>query len=268
MQTATTHPWITFTLDLRQAPPRLWMLLADACAKCQFITNIPIKPDVEIKLKQIVLERSAQASTAIEGNTLSAEQIALLAKGELKLPPSEEYLGIEVQNILDSYKEINGHIMDSYFVEEINNDITDDTQFDTPFLLNAEWIKQLNAIVLARLKLDKDITPGEIRNIEVGVGCYLCPPAAECDRLLAQLCEWLDQIDITRLNAHPLALPILKAMLAHLYLVWIHPFADGNGRTARLIEHQTLLAGGVPETATHLGCMMHPKTVSLWCIVC
>lgn len=55
-----------------------------------------------------------------------------------------------------------------------------------------------------------------------------------------------------KLNVPKIALPILKAILVHLYLVWIHPFADGNGRTTRLLEHHIMLAGGVPETATHL----------------
>jgi Fic family protein len=40
--------------------------------------------------------------------------------------------------------------------------------------------------------------------------------------------------------------------MAHLYFVWIHPFGDGNGRTARLIEFQILLSVGVPAVAAHL----------------
>ena len=45
---------------------------------------------------------------------------------------------------------------------------------------------------------------------------------------------------------------IIKAILAHLYLAWIHPFGDGNGRTARLVEFEILLAAGVPFPAAHL----------------
>ena len=45
---------------------------------------------------------------------------------------------------------------------------------------------------------------------------------------------------------------VLKAITAHLYIAWIHPFADGNGRTARLVEFQILLSGGVPDIAAHL----------------
>src|SRR5258708_25331431 len=45
---------------------------------------------------------------------------------------------------------------------------------------------------------------------------------------------------------------IIRAVIAHLYLAWIHPFGDGNGRTARLIEYRILLACGVPSPAVHL----------------
>jgi hypothetical protein len=48
------------------------------------------------------------------------------------------------------------------------------------------------------------------------------------------------------------AYSILSAIAAHLYFVWIHPFADGNGRTARLIEFRYLLQAGLPTPAAHL----------------
>ena len=44
----------------------------------------------------------------------------------------------------------------------------------------------------------------------------------------------------------------LCAVIAHLYIAWIHPFGDGNGRTARLVEVWTLLAAGFPMPASHL----------------
>jgi Fic family protein len=45
---------------------------------------------------------------------------------------------------------------------------------------------------------------------------------------------------------------LMKAILTHLYIAWIHPFGDGNGRTARLAELQILLAAGMPMPASHL----------------
>lgn len=45
---------------------------------------------------------------------------------------------------------------------------------------------------------------------------------------------------------------IIKAMIAHLYVAWIHPFGDGNGRTARLLELAILLQACIPLPACHL----------------
>ena len=49
-----------------------------------------------------------------------------------------------------------------------------------------------------------------------------------------------------------IAASILKAIIGHLYIEWIHPFGDGNGRTGRLIEFQILVNAGVPSPAAHL----------------
>ena len=44
----------------------------------------------------------------------------------------------------------------------------------------------------------------------------------------------------------------MKAVVAHLYIAWIHPFGDGNGRTARLLELQILLGAGFPVPTCQL----------------
>jgi Fic family protein len=48
------------------------------------------------------------------------------------------------------------------------------------------------------------------------------------------------------------AFALIKAIVAHVYIAWIHPFGDGNGRTARLVEVQILNHAGVPIVATNL----------------
>ena len=44
----------------------------------------------------------------------------------------------------------------------------------------------------------------------------------------------------------------MKAIVAHVYIEWIHPFGDGNGRTGCLIEFKILLSAGVPIVAAYL----------------
>jgi Fic family protein len=84
------------------------------------------------------------------------------------------------------------------------------------------------------------------------VGPYKAAPAEDCDYLLKRLCEWLARDFVASDPEWEMPFAILKAMMAHLYLVWIHPFGDGNGRTARLMELQILLAAGAPTPTTHL----------------
>jgi Fic family protein len=58
---------------------------------------------------------------------------------------------------------------------------------------------------------------------------------------------------------------ILRAILAHLYIAWIHPFGNGNGRTARLVEVQVLAQSGlVPLLATNLLSDYYNKTRELY----
>ncbi len=226
-----THPWITFKLDMREAPVRFWTLLGDACSKCEVITGMPVMPETARRLNRVSLERGAHATTAIEGNTLSQEEVSELARGQLRLPPSKEYLGIEVGNILGVF-----------------NEMVDRDRIPP---LNVNRVKYLNRRVLQNLELDDETVPGEIRAHEVVVARYRGAPARDCEYLLNRLFQWLDGMR-SELGHSKLALPVLKAILAHLYLLWIHPFGDGNGRVARLVEYQILLSAGVPNPATHL----------------
>ena len=96
-----THPWISFQLDLPRDDYKLWFQLGEVQAKCEQMSGVPLLPDVADELHSVFLAKGALATTAIEGNTLSEEEALQLIKGNLDLPPSKEYLGQEIQNIID-----------------------------------------------------------------------------------------------------------------------------------------------------------------------
>ena len=210
------------------------MLLGDACAKCEYISGIPLMPETSQDLHRVYLVRGVRATTAIEGNTLSEDEVARLERGELNLPPSKEYLGIEVQNILDACNDMLATLGDGRMLS-----------------LDTDRVKALNDLVLRGLESGEDVVPGEIRTHGVGVARYRGAPARDCEYLLDRLCLWIGEMN-QDLGHSKLALPIIKAIIAHLYIAWIHPFGDGNGRTARLVEHQILLNSGIPSPAAHL----------------
>jgi Fic family protein len=232
-----THPWIQFKLDLRSASHELWIQLGEASSKFEHLAGAPLQPKVAERLHQIFLAKGVGATTAIEGNTLTESQVLEHVQGTLKLPPSQAYLAQEVENILRECNRIVAELVGPGENPKV-----------TP-----EMIQHFNREVLQDLTVDGGVTPGVYRLHSVLVGSvYRGAPAEDCPYLMERLCEWLNQgfSGLGKEDRMPLA--VLKAVLAHLYIAWIHPFGDGNGRTARLLEFYLLMDAGVPVPAAHL----------------
>ena len=235
-----THPWISFRHHLERADPLHWALLGEAAARCDHVARAVVPPADARELHRVYLLKGARATTAIEGNTLSEEQIAAHLEGRLELPPSQEYLQREVDNVLTAVNEIFGEIVAG-----------------RPPKLTPGWIAAANRRLLAGLEehVEEGVVPGEIPTHPVGVLRYRGTPRADCAFLLDRLCSWLEGDDWpVRPDRHEdrTASAILRAVFVHLYIAWIHPFGDGNGRTARLAEFMILAREGVPSPCAHL----------------
>jgi len=236
MRYQETHPWIDFQFDLRRFDWRTWLLLGEAESKCEHIAGAALRPDVAALLHQVYLSKGIHGTASIEGNTLSEEQVLARVQGELPLPPSQTYLGTEIDNILDAC-----------------NAILNDVVAGRPLELTPERVSEFNRRILTGLPAKEDVVPGELRHHSVHVANYLGAPAEDCEYLLKELCRWLGEMQPPEDNQElRFTFAILKAVLAHLYIAWIHPFGDGNGRTARLIEFQLMVQAGVPSPAAHL----------------
>jgi len=234
-----SHPWITFKLDVSKMGWRFWEQLGEARSKCRHLANTPLPPLVGQALSALYLAKGARATTAIEGNTLSELQALEAVRGQLKLPLGQEYLGREIENILAAC----GAIERSVYVE------------GDRFLITPELLKDLNRQVLHGLDVDDYVVPGEFRRRPVAVGgVYLGAPHDDCEFLVAQLSAWLNEPDFWDAGdaVNGFVRAVLRAALAHVYIAWIHPFGDGNGRTARLIEFGILTAAGIPSVSAHL----------------
>lgn len=113
-----------------------------------------------------------------------------------------------------------------------------------------------NARVIADLHFDlawphPETRPGRLRVSPMGItGAdgrvqYTAPDAAALPTLLSELVSWLRKGDLA-------APPLVRAAMAHLHLVSIHPFADGNGRASRVLQSLVLARSGhlAPELAS------------------
>jgi Fic family protein len=233
-----THPWIDFrATDVNDIRPRHWMLVGEARSKCEHLAGAPLKPDVAKQLYQVTLVKGALATTAIEGNTLTEDQARGILDGSYKAPPSRQYQEQEVRNLLEA-------------LQGLQSRIVSDESID----LTSASICDFNEQILKETQLRPGVVPGKIRTESVVVGHYRAAPAEDVEYLLDRLVEWLN--GPTFVNDDPevqFALILAKAVYAHLYLAWIHPFGDGNGRTARLVEFAILAGcGHVPVPAAHL----------------
>jgi Fic family protein len=199
------------------------------------ISEMPIRPDAYQKLQRVALVKGAQATTAIEGNTLSESEIERVVDGK-DLPPSKEYQEIEVRNILDA-------------MNTLLNEVVFDERAQ---LIDKELLLRFHTMIGKDLGPHFDAIPGRLREDARIVGHYRCPDHRDVPELTDKLCSWLrDEFNFGS-DRQSFVDAITQAIVSHVYIEWIHPFGDGNGRTGRLVEFYILLRAGVSDIASHV----------------
>jgi Fic family protein len=213
----------------------LWADLGAIQSKIEHVAHVLLAPKVAKELQTLYLAKGVHGTTAIEGNSLTEGEVRDRIASKMELPASQEYLGKAIDNIVAACNAIGSRVLRGGHAE-----------------LTPEQVCEFNQLVLAELPVDEHVVPGKTRTCSVGVGRYKAPPWRDCRPLLDRLCQFLNHEFEPPVRELTTAFAVLQAMVAHLYIAWIHPFGDGNGRTARLVEFQLLLAGGVPTVAAHL----------------
>lgn len=210
--------------------------LGQCTAIIQSIKYLPISPPVRENLLKVSLIKGAMATTAIEGNTLSEEEVTAVADGE-KLPESRRYLEIEVKNVLDALNQI--------FNETVKN--------NTVSYISPELIKNFHGMIGKELGSHFEAIPGKFRENNVVVGTYRAPEYSYVPGLMQRLCDWLkNEFKFRHDEEQDFLDAVIESIVTHVYVAWIHPFGDGNGRTARLLEFYLLLRGGMPNICSHI----------------
>jgi Fic family protein len=94
------------------------------------------------------------------------------------------------------------------------------------------WVEELGSGRRA------EVIPGQWRGGNVKVGAHVAPPAEE-------LPGWMARFDECAPERFGRSERLVAIAAAHHRLLWIHPFADGNGQVARLLSHALLRRAGV-----------------------
>lgn len=168
-------------------------------------------------LREIMYILESVASARIEGNRTTVVSAAMdsLSNDE---KPSDENLQ-ELRNIRKAID----------FIEETFDG--DDSQQITP-----SFIREVQKIVVTDLKHDGSKWPGDWRSCSAHItkSDHKPPNHIEIPRLIQELCDYIADGNDNKMD-------IIKIALAHHRLAAIHPFDNGNGRTARLITYAMLI---------------------------
>lgn len=189
------------------------------------IERAKLLPKNEIKLRRQALIRMSHSSTGIEGNILNFKQVeAIAARKKIDAPARDVY---EVENYLSTLKYI-GKIVDN------NQSVAEKTLLKIHELVTSKTLPsgqsghyRKGPIYVVRRKIG---LPDEI--------VYTGPDYRDVPGLCRDLIRWLKESEKRDIN------PIIVAGIIHQEIAAIHPFQDGNGRTARAMATLALYKRG------------------------
>lgn len=190
--------------------PKLVRLISDIEVSRQVMTHLPVTAHVLASLRQSARLASTHHSTAIEGNRLTQVQVRDVIAGGGHFPNREK----DEQEVRNYYRALE-------YVEQVAA---------SKEAITEQHIQVMHGLSYLGQEKPTPYRDGQnvIREGERGIVVYIPPKAQDVPALMQALTGWITT------QADNLPIPIL-AGLAHYEFATIHPYYDGNGRTARLL---------------------------------
>jgi len=215
---------VNFNMRFTSEHPQILSLKERAYALASVIRAIPIPPYTKTKLDALNILRAVRGTTGIEGAELTEDEVREIMESPPQkpvLPPNRSREEKEARN---------AEKLMYYLAEELNRD---------PNLpLTEKLVRNIHKITTKGIDYPDNI-PGKYRTRDVHAGSYIPPRGEDVRKLMREFIRWFNSGAPTAWD------PIIRAIVAHFYVVSIHPFGDGNGRTSRGVESFLLYQAGV-----------------------
>jgi len=178
----------------------------------------PLPPELVKNLEEWLKIDLTYSSNAIEGNTLSHEETALIV---------EKGITIGGKTITEHLEALN-HAKAIDFIKSLAHKKRESLSLDD--------VLSIHSIILQGIDPNN---AGKFRTVMVRIlgSNKVSPNYLKVPSFMDEFIKWLNNV-----QDHP----VKVAAMAHFKLVNIHPFVDGNGRTARLLMNLILLQAGFP----------------------
>lgn len=191
--------------------------LSDIAEIKSLVDRARLLPTREFSLRRTTNIKLAHSSTSIEGNSLEEYQVRKLLDGNEVVATKNEIK--EVQNYFRALHTIDGMVSQ--------------VQIKPSHILKVHKIASTDLMEAFKVG---SFRSGPIYIVNREKIIYTGPNSSEIEELVNDLCDWL----ANNQDIHP----VIRAGLLHYQLVTIHPFADGNGRTTRLLTLLHLYQAG------------------------
>lgn len=212
---------VRFDLHVELGDLELRDLLARIHAEARLTAGIPLPPAARKRIDALHIVRAIRGTTGIEGAELTEKEVSdILAAPAAKpvLPSNRRREELEVRNA----EAVMRHVAESA---------------DEP--ISEDLIRRLHVLVTEGIPYAHNV-PGAYRSHSAQAGEYVPPrTSAEIRRLMREFVDRMNSREVQDWD------PVIRAIAAHFYLISIHPFGDGNGRTARALESYVLYRGGI-----------------------
>lgn len=201
--------------------PAIAKALMEIEANRQLVAGLPLTARVLDSLRRTARLLSTHYSTQIEGNRLSPSQVHAVITGEGKFPGRER-----------DEAEVKHYYLALEHVESLSK---------KQGLIAERTIRSIHGLVMTGRANPTPYRDGQnvIRDNRTGGVIYLPPEAGDVQNLMRDLAAWIAK----SLKAQEIPAPIIAA-IAHYQFATIHPYFDGNGRTARLLTTLILHKSG------------------------
>jgi Fic family protein len=203
-------------------------------------SKIPLPPSFRKTLNTLNIVRQIRGTTGIEGNTLEEGNIEKLITERNQLKEGNDEGNMEEireaeeaakpERTQEEQEVINAH--------NVLNFIRDIVNRNPEGIITEDLIKKLHYLNTEQCHYPGNV-PGQYRQGPVHAGEYLAPEHAQVPRLMDEFIRFIN----SRMALEGYK-PIIRAVIAHFYVVSIHPFCDGNGRVSRALEAYILYQGG------------------------
>jgi Fic family protein len=180
-------------------------------------------------LRRVAQALAVEGSTAIEGFSVPHDEAVAIVSGRMAADP-----GDDDRMAVECYAQAMEHVAS----------MADDPSF--------RWIDRVILdLHFDACRFQRDMRPGRWRTGPIGVTgrdggiVYEAPEADAVPELMQEVVDWLEHGDR---DAHV----AVRAAMAHLHVVSVHPFRDGNGRVSRVVQSLVLARDGIvsPEFAS------------------